>query len=85
MSISEIRATARQNVVNVLMNSIIDCNSPMKVGDGEYAVKQNVDGQDVWVTVKVTAKNWKDTKLNKAYNPREKAAEWEAKKNLKKA
>ena len=83
MNNTEIRATARQNVVEVLMNSIIECDSPMKVGDGEFAVREEVDGQEVWVTIKVTAKNWKDTKATKAYNPKDKAAEWEIKKQIK--
>ena len=84
MTTTEIRATARQNVVSALMPVFLDLDSPTKIGDGEYAVRQEIDGQEVWTSIKVTVKAWKDTKVNKAFDARE-AAEKYNEKNVKKA
>ena len=83
MTTTEIRATARQNVVSALMPVFLDLDSPTKIGDGEYAVRQEIDGQEIWTSIKVTVKAWKDTKVNKAFNAKDAAAEYEAK-NTKK-
>ena len=39
------------------------------VGGCEFAIPTEVNGQEIWVEIKATCKNWYDTKTTKAYDP----------------
>lgn len=82
MNANEIRATARQMTIAAIMPSLMD-NDAVKFADGSFAILQNVEGQEVWTEVTVKSKSWKDTKVSKAFDPFEKAEEWEAERKIK--
>lgn len=52
--------------------------SAEQVGSFTYAVPVEVEGQEVWVEVAFTAKQWYATKVAEAYDPFEKQVEWKA-------
>lgn len=54
-----------------------DVALPVEVETGEGK-------QEVFVTISLTAKNWKDTKQAEAFNPIEKREEWQAELEIKK-
>ena len=82
MNANEIKATARQMTIAAIMPMLQE-NDAVKFADGSFAILQNVDGQEVWTEVTVKSKAWNDTKVSKAFDPYEKAAEWEAERNIK--
>ena len=82
MNANEIKATARQMTIAAIMPMLQE-NDAVKFADGSFAILQNVDGQEVWTEVSVKSKAWKDTKVSKAFDPFEAAAEWEAERNIK--
>ena len=82
MNANEIKATARQMTIEAIMPMLQE-NDAVKFADGSFAILQNVDGQEVWTEVTVKSKAWNDTKVSKAFDPYEKAAKWEAERNIK--
>ena len=82
MNANEIKSTARQMTIAAIMPSLQE-NDAVKFADGSFAILQTVDGQEVWTEVSVKSKAWNDTKVSKAFDPYEKAAEWEAEKKIK--
>ena len=82
MNANEIKFTARQMTIAAIMPSLQE-NDAVKFADGSFAILQTVDGQEVWTEVTVKSKAWNDTKVSKAFDPYEKAAEWEAEKKIK--
>lgn len=82
MNANEIKATARQMTIAAIMPMLQE-NDAVKFADGSFAILQTVDGQEVWTEVTVKSKAWNDTKISKAFDPYEKAQEWEAERNIK--
>ena len=82
MNANEMKSTARQMTIAAIMPSLME-NEAVKFADGSFAILQNVDGQEIWTEVSVKSKAWKDTKVSKAFDPFEAAAEWEAEKKIK--
>lgn len=81
MTMNEIRNTARQMTIEALIE-VLQENKATKFADGSFAILQNVGGQDVWTEVTIKSKNWKDTKVSKAFNPKEAAKAWEEEKRI---
>ena len=84
MNVNEIRSEARQKVIEMLMPEFMDYHA-VKFGDGSFAIPVKVEDTDVWVEVSVKTKAWTPTKKSAAFNPHDKAAEWQALKKMKKA
>ena len=82
MNANEIKATARQMTIAAIMPALME-NEAVKFADGSFAILQIVDGQEVWTEVSVKSKAYKDTKVSKAFDPYEKAEEWEAERRIK--
>lgn len=82
MNMNEMKATARQMTIAAIMPSLME-NDAVKFADGSFAILQIVDDVEIWTSVEVKSKAWKDTKVAKAFDPFEKAAEWEAEKKIK--
>lgn len=82
MNAAEMKATARQMTIAAIMPMLQE-NEAVKFADGSFAILQTVDGQEIWTEVTVKSKAWNDTKVSKAFDPYEKAAEWEAERNVK--
>lgn len=82
MNMNEVKATARHMTIAAIMPSLME-NEAVKFADGSFAILQIVDGQEVWTEVTVKSKAFKDTKVSKAFDPYEKAQEWEAERKIK--
>jgi len=82
MNANEIKSTARQMTIDSLM-PVLQENEAVKFADASFAILQEVEGVEIWTSVEVKSKAWKDTKVAKAFDPFEKAAEWEAEKKIK--
>jgi len=82
MNATEMKATARQMTIAAIMPSLMESGA-VKFADGSFAIRQTVDGQEVWTEVTVKSKAWNDTKISKAFDPYAKAREWEADRRIK--
>ena len=82
MTAAEMKATARQATIAAIMPSLQEHNA-IKFADGSFAILQNVEGQDIWTEVTIKSKNYKDTKVSKAFNAREAAQAWEEERRIK--
>lgn len=82
MNANEMKTTARQMTIAAIMPSLLD-NDAVKFADGSFAILQTVDGVEIWTSVEVKSKAWKDTKVSKAFDPYIAAEEWEAEKRIK--
>lgn len=82
MNANEIKSTARQMTIAALIPVLEQCEA-VKFADASFAILQRVDGQEVWTEVTIKSKNWNDTKVAKAFDPYEKAQEWEEEQKVK--
>ena len=82
MNANEMKSTARQMTIAAIMPSLME-NDAVKFADGSFAILQTVDGQEIWTEVSVKSKAFKDTKVAKAFDPFEKAQEWETERKIK--
>lgn len=82
MNMNEMKVTARQMTIEAIMPSLME-NEAVKFADGSFAILQTVEGQEIWTEVSVKSKAFKDTKTSKAFDPFEKAQEWEEDKKVK--
>lgn len=81
MNMNEIRNTARQMTIEALIE-VLQANDAVKFADGSFAILQNVGEQEVWTEVTIKSKNWKDTKVSKAFDPYVAAEEWQEEKRI---
>ena len=85
MTQAEILEMAKTKVV-ALLTEILETANAERVGDYTYSVPTEVNGVERWVEVELTAKTTMTTDEGKIpYDPFEKAAIWEAEKEIKKA
>ena len=70
---------SEKNVHRGILPAIMDSGAVKIEADKIYCIPHEIDGQTVYTEITITAKNWTDTKRSKAYNPREKVAQIEAK------
>lgn len=83
MTAAEIKATAKAQVLEMLQGTLDTANAEM-VGNTGY-IPLTVGGQEVWVEVKLTTKNWTDTKVSKAFDPFVARENYETEQAIKKA
>ena len=84
MNAAEIKSTARQNTIALLM-PVLQENNAVKFADASFAIRQEVDGQPLWVSIEVKSKQYKATKVSLAFDPEEAARAWQAEKEVKAA
>ena len=84
MNANEIKSTARQNVIALLM-PVLEENHAIKFADSSFAVLQEINGQQIWVEIAVKSKAYKATKTYEAFDPYAAAEAWEAEKGVKAA
>lgn len=75
MTQAQMKENAKAQVKEMLDEALATANAET-VGGFEFAIPTEVNGQEIWVEVKLTAKNWYDTKTTKAYDPFEKSNEY---------
>lgn len=83
MTAAEIKATAKVNVLAELSAKLEELGAEM-VGNVAY-VPQTIGEQEVWVEVKLTTKQYTDTKVSKAFDPFVAREEYEAEQEIKRA
>lgn len=83
MTAAEIKATAKANVLSALSVKLEELGAEM-VGNVAY-IPQTVGEQEVWVEVKLTTKQYTDTKVSKAFDPFIAREEYEAEQAIKAA
>lgn len=69
------KENAKNEVKDRLIGLLTECGAE-QVGTFVYAIPTIQDGQEVWVEIDFTAKQWKPTKISQAYDPFAKAQEW---------
>ena len=84
MTANEIRVTAREATV-ALLEDVLTANDAVQFADASYAIRQEVDGVEVWTEITVKTKAYKATKVNPAFDPFEAAEVWRSEKELKAA
>lgn len=75
MTQAQMKEAAKAQVQEAIQ-AILDASNGEAVGGFETAIPVTVNEQEIWVEVKLTAKNWYDTKTTKAYDPFEKQREY---------
>ena len=83
MTAAEIKATAKVNVLTELSAKLEELGAEM-VGNVVY-IPQTIGEQEVWVEVKLTTKQYTDTKVSKAFDPFVAREEYEAEQEIKRA
>lgn len=83
MTAAEIKATAKMNVLNALSDRLEELGAEM-VGKIAY-VPLTIGEQEVWVEVKLTTKQYTDTKVSKAFDPFVAREEYEVEQEIKRA
>jgi len=84
MKKSEILATAKRTVLNgILGDTLNDLGAERYGSDYNLAIPVTVDGIEVWVKVDLTAANYADTKVSKAFDPFVKREEYDAEQAVK--
>lgn len=81
MTAAEIKALAKVNVLNELTSKLEELGAEM-VGNTAY-IPQTIGEQEVWVEVKLTTKQYTDTKVSKAFDPFVAREEYEAEQEIK--
>lgn len=81
MTAAEIKATAKASVLSELSAKLEELGAEM-VGNVAY-IPQTVGEQEVWVEVKLTTKQYTDTKVSKAFDPFVAREEYEAEQEVK--
>lgn len=83
MKKSEILETAKNNVFDSIIETLNGLNCERYGSKFQMAVPTVVDGIEVWVKVDLTAANYADTKVSKAFDPFVKRAEYDEEQALK--
>ena len=83
MTAAEIKANAKINVLAELSAKLEELGAEM-VGNVAY-IPQTIGEQEVWVEVKLTTKQYTDTKVSKAFDPFVAREEYEAEQAIKQA
>ena len=81
MTAAEIKATAKAEVLAELSAKLDELGAEM-VGNVAY-IPQTVGEQEVWVEVKLTTKQYTDTKVSKAFDPFVAREEYEEEQKIK--
>ncbi len=81
LTMKEIQDTAKNSIFNDVMAMASEQNG-VQFGNYDVAIPVDVETgegtQQVYVTVSLVAKSWKDTKQAPAFNPIDKRDEWQA-------
>lgn len=83
MTAAEIKATAKAEVLAELSAKLEELGAEM-VGNVAY-IPQTVGEQEVWVEIKLTTKQYTDTKVSKAFDPFVAREEYETEQAIKAA
>lgn len=80
---SEILESAKNTVLNGLVDTLESLGAERYGSPFQMAIPTTVDGIEVWVKVDLTAANYADTKVSKAFDPFVKREEYDAEMAIK--
>ena len=83
MKKSEILESAKNTVLNNLVSVLNDMGAERYGSPFQMAIPTTVDGIEVWVKVDLTAANYADTKVSKAFYPFVKRTEYDEEQAIK--
>lgn len=69
LTMAQVKETAKLTALNKLTAALESAGAEKYRGDYHLAIPVDVDGQEVWVKVDLTAANFKDTKVSEAFDP----------------
>jgi hypothetical protein len=84
MNATEMKNTARNATVTAMMETL-NALEAVQFADNAWAILQEVEGQEIWTSVEIKTKQYKPTSTTEAFDPYEKAAEWQEEKRIKAA
>ena len=82
MNATEMKNIARNATVNAMMETL-NALEAVQFADNAWAILQEVEGQEIWTSVEVKTKQYKPPSTTAAFDPYEKAAEWQEEKRIK--
>lgn len=80
---SEILENAKRNVLNGIISTLDEMGAERYGSPYQLAIPTTVDGIEIWVKVDLTAANYVDTKVSKAFDPFVKREEYDTEQNIK--
>lgn len=83
MKKSEILESAKNNVLSGILDTLDSLGAERYGSKFNLAIPTTVDGVEVWVKVDLTAANYADTKVSKAFDPFVKREEYDAEMAIK--
>ena len=82
MTMMEKKLEARRRTLEALTAALQSLDA-VQFGDAEFAVLQEVDGQEIWTAITVTSKSYTAIKVSPAFDPFEVAEVWKEEKATK--
>jgi len=82
MTMMEKKLEARRRTLEAL-TAALESLDAVQFGDAEFAVLQEVDGQEIWTSITVQSKSYTATKVSPAFDPFEVAEIWKEEKATK--
>lgn len=82
MNQMEKKVAARALTIDAL-HDVLEALAAVQFGDANFAVLQEVEGQEVWTEISVKAKAFTDTKVTPAFDPFVAALDWQDEKAMK--
>ena len=82
MNAVEMKNVARNATVSAMMETL-NALEAVQFADNAWAILQEVEGQEIWTSVEVKTKQYKPTSTTEAFDPYEKATEWQEEKRIK--
>lgn len=78
----EMKRAAVQHIREILAPTLEEHNAE-EWNPNKFAIPVDVNGQEIWVSVDLSSKAFKETKRYPAFDPFQKRAEWEAERAAK--
>lgn len=76
LTMAQVKENAK-NEVKERLNGFLTENEAVQFDDNSFAVLTEIEGQEVWVEISLTAKQYTKTKVADPFDPYEKAQEWQ--------
>ena len=82
LTMAQVKEQAKVRGFEAIKDSL-ELAEAVQFADYKFAILTEVEGQEVWVEIALTAKQYTDTKIASAFDPYEVAKEWQLEKETK--
>ena len=82
MTANEMKTEARNAIAKGMTDLLTDMGA-IQYGDYAWAVRTEIEGQEIWVSIDLTSKAYKATKAYDAFNPNTARETWLEEKRIK--